>query len=106
MGGHMMEKQSDLEDKPSDVNQRDSEEAHVFSISAATILFQFLMMLSAMYMSMLCTNWGNISIFNDTVDFYTANDTSFWLKIVCQWISMSVYIFSLLAPLIFPDRDF
>lgn len=31
---------------------------------------------------------------------------TFWLKFVCEWITMFIYVFSLVAPLIFRDRDF
>ena len=60
-----------------------------------------------MYMAMLCTNWASPTILkNDTVHFFESNESSYWLKIVSQWITMSIYIFSLVAPFIFPDRDF
>ena len=72
-----------------------------------------------MYYAVLCTNWGDLNLYskeeckggeiwvNDKcVKNEALTDTSFWLKIVTQWITMSIYIFSLLAPLIFPGRDF
>ena len=55
---------------------------------------------------MLLTNWGNPATFSDSTDFFEANTSSFWIKLVAQWISMAIYLFSLLAPVIFPNRDF
>ena len=56
---------------------------HVFAISSATITFQFLLVLSAMYMAMLCTNWAQPKILDEnTVNFFQPNETSYWLKIV------------------------
>lgn len=64
------------------------------------------MVLSAMYMSMLCTNWGNVNIFDNTTDFFSHSEGSYWLKVSAEWITMSLYIFSQLAPILFPGRDF
>jgi len=55
---------------------------------------------------MLLTNWGNPTIFNNTSTFYSSNSTSFWIKLVAQWLSTGIYLFSMFAPMIFPDRDF
>lgn len=55
---------------------------------------------------MLMTNWGNPTIFEDTVDFFAANSTSYWIKLVAQWLTMAIYAFSMFAPVIFPDREF
>ena len=105
----MIEKKEDLEDRPDeDVNdKKDNEEAGVFAISNATIFFQLLMMLSAMYMAILCTNWGKLDVFEgSSAEFYQANSTSYWLKLAAMWITITMYLFSLLAPIIFPDREF
>lgn len=67
----MLEKKDDLESRPDDApaekQGKTSEEAHVFEISSATILFQGLLVLSSMYFAVLCTNWGDLSL-------YTANE--------------------------------
>lgn len=55
---------------------------------------------------MLLTNWGNPTVFDDTVDFYQSNGTSFWIKLAAQWMSMAIYLFSMIAPVIFRDREF
>jgi hypothetical protein len=43
LGGHMMEKKEDLNERPADneanTGDRNAEKAHVFAISEATILF-------------------------------------------------------------------
>jgi len=61
--------------------------------------------LAAVYYAMLCTNWGNPTVFNDTTDFYSST-ASFWIKLVAQWLSMAIYGFSMVAPIIFPNREF
>jgi len=64
-------------------------------------------MLSSVYYAMVCTNWGELYVFREEGGAGEATGNSaFWLKIVSQWVTMSLYIFSLLAPVIFPDRHF
>lgn len=72
LGEHLMENKNEI-NETEDIERKDGQrdqDAHVFAISNATIVFQALMMLSAMYLSMLCTNWGNVTIFDDTTDFF------------------------------------
>lgn len=110
-GAHIMEKEEDLDDEvePNDRQRVSGKKIHVFAISTATIIFQLLLILTSMYYAMLCTNWGNLNVYTDsTINPTVANDgsdLSFWLKLISEWITMSVYLFSLLAPLFF-DRDF
>jgi hypothetical protein len=60
-----------------------------------------------MYYAMLCTNWGELDIYEaDYVPDQSKNNSSFWLKLVAEWITMSLYIFSLIAPVLFPNRNF
>ena len=63
-------------------------------------------MLSAVYYAMMITNWGNPTVFNDTWDFFAANKASYVIKIVAQFGTMAIYMFSMVAPLIFKDREF
>lgn len=106
-----MEHEEDAGERLPDIEKRngktlDSEQLHAFPVSSATILFQALLILSAIYLSMLLTNWGNPTIFDDSTDYFEANSTSFWIKLVTQWISILIYLFSLLGPMLFPDRDY
>ncbi len=55
---------------------------------------------------MLLTNWGNPTVFDDTYDFFAANKTSYWIKLVAQGFTIALYTFSLLAPICFPNREF
>ena len=78
----------------------------MFPVSSATITFQALMILSAMYMSMLCTNWGDVSIFENTTSFFEHSNGSYWLKMSAEWITILLYLTSLVLPLLCPDREF
>jgi len=75
----------------------------VFAISRQTILFQLSMMLASMYYAMLCTNWQNPGLYTDGE---YASASTYWLKMVCLWLSILVYLFSMIAPILFPNREF
>lgn len=77
-----------------------------FAISPQTIQFQLLLILSSVYYCMLFTNWMNPELFTSKSDTDKKAMGTFWLKFVCEWITMFIYVFSLVAPLIFRDRDF
>ena len=75
MGNHMMENEEDTHEytkitPSSEGNNLTAEEAHIFPISTATILFQVLMVLASVYYSMLMTNWGNPSAMDETYEFF------------------------------------
>ena len=61
-------------------------------------------MLSSMYYAMLCTNWMEPGLYKSG-DIATSKST-YWLKVVCLWLSLLVYLFSMIAPVLFPDRQF
>ena len=85
----------------------DGEALNTFPISTASIYFQILLILSSCYYAMLLTNWGNPTVFSaSSIPYYSANDQSFWVKLSVQWISTALYLFSMVAPVIFPDREF
>lgn len=102
-------KEEDSGEKVNDVEEgnvkKTAEEMHVFPITTQTIFFQILLTLSAIYYAMLLTNWGSpdYSALNNA-SFFVSNKTSYWCQLTAMWISMAIYMYSLLAPLIFPDR--
>jgi len=113
MSAHMMEKDDGENPQYAKVaiqSENDgaisAEEAHVFPISTATIIFQALMVLASVYYSMLMTNWGNPSVADDTYSFFSVNYMSYWVQMTALWVSQALYMFSLTAPLCFPNRSF
>ena len=89
MSSPLVEKEED-EEELSDIPQigKDAvtpEEAHVYPISLATILFHVLMIFACAYYGVLLTNWGDASINNDRTDVFKSNSFSFWIKIISQW---------------------
>jgi len=74
--------------------------------------FHLIYTLGSMYVSQLLTNWRVVSKKDDS---YTATENgvyvdsgkaSVWIKIVASWLVSFMYLWSLVAPRIFSNRDF
>jgi len=67
--------------------------------------FNLVMMLITFYWTMVLTDWGNSGdIASDSSP--TAGNTAMWMNIVASWICALLYTWTLVAPRLFPDRDF
>lgn len=65
--------------------------------------FHFSLFLASLYIMMTLTNW-----YKPDTD-YHAMQTSMpavWVKISSSWIGLGLYLWTLVAPLVLPDRDF
>lgn len=65
--------------------------------------FHFMLCLASLYVMMTLTNW-----FSPSSDFKTlnANMASVWVKISSAWLCMALYVWTLVAPVCLPSRDF
>ena len=115
MNGAFVENEDGDYEKLDNVQARDGkemsqEELHAFPVTPQTITFQLLMIFATVYFAMLFTNWGNPTLFENqdtNGSFFANNDkSSFWVKLVTQWCSILIYLFSLVAPILLPNRDF
>jgi hypothetical protein len=68
--------------------------------------FHLVLSASALYMSMLLTNWGTTDGSEYNADSYDVSKESMWIKIASQWLARILYTWSLVAPIVFPDREF
>lgn len=62
------------------------------------IWFHMVMATGSVYMSMLLTNWGTVSGHKSAAQM--------WVSIVSQWVSMLLYVWTLVAPRFCPNREF
>ena len=83
-------------------------------------LFHVILMLGGMYVQLLLTNWKTIdSVFvASSAQTFNADskgiveiavdygEGSVWVKMATSWVVHLFYLWSMLAPVIFPDRDF
>lgn len=68
-------------------------------------IFHMIMTLAAMYMGMLLTGWST-NLEDDSGSINVLSKQSMWVNIVTQWICFMLFNWTLIAPLLFPDRDF
>eukprot|EP00890_Picochlorum_soloecismus_P000604 jgi/Picsp_1/1544/NSC_05022-R1_probable serine incorporator-like len=65
--------------------------------------FYLIFALASMYVGMLMTGWGSGTVEKDLID---VGWTSVAVKTAAQWIAVILYSWTLIAPVVFPDRDF
>lgn len=68
-------------------------------------LFHLIMCTASMYMAMVLTNWGAEEKQDGTQD-PSVGDASMWVKIVSEWMTILLYLWTLLAPRLLANRDF
>jgi len=100
-------KQPLLEVEEMNGEKKSTKDMHVYPITTGTIVFQALLTAAAIYYAMLLTNWGNPVFLNSSYNFFTpGSKTSYWCQLSAMWVSFGIYLFSMLAPLCFPGRNF
>ncbi|XP_009391591.2 uncharacterized protein LOC103977725 [Musa acuminata AAA Group] len=73
-------------------------------VSYSYTFFHLIFALASMYSAMLLTGWsGSISESSELID---VGWTSVWVRICTEWATAALYIWTLVAPLILPDREF
>ncbi|KAI8429971.1 hypothetical protein MSG28_000427, partial [Choristoneura fumiferana] len=63
--------------------------------------FHVVFALATLYSMMTLTNW-----YNPSSQLSKENIASMWIKITSSWLCIGIYIWTMIAPAIFPDRDF
>lgn len=91
----------DSEDVETGKDKQKDSEAQPVSYSYS--FFHLIFALSSMYSAMLLSGWTSSSGNSDLID---VGWTSVWVRIATEWVTAGLYIWSLIAPLVFPDREF
>jgi hypothetical protein len=62
-----------------------------------------------MYMAMLLSNWGSSQQASETQSdesiAYDLSTESMWIKFITQWITCILYLWSIMAPVLWTSRD-
>ncbi|XP_037026856.1 probable serine incorporator isoform X1 [Bradysia coprophila] len=66
-------------------------------------MFHVVFITATLYVMMTLTNWYQP---NSTLETLNANAASMWVKIVSSWLCLALYTWSLIAPIVLPDREF
>lgn len=90
-----------LEEKLEEGEEKKEKEAQPVSYSYT--FFHLIFALASMYSAMLLSGWTNSSESSDLID---VGWTSVWVRICTEWVTAALYVWTLLAPLFFPDREF
>jgi len=64
------------------------------------------MLFAAIYLALLLSNWGRPTINNNLYPAFSAGSTAVNIKLGTCWATMVLYIWTIVAPRLFPDRDF
>ncbi|KAF9097903.1 hypothetical protein BGX29_007860 [Mortierella sp. GBA35] len=99
---------SALDDADDDEEEYDSKDDEKFGCQYNYTFFHLVFALAAMYISMVLTNWNTFeevdSSNNNNLILIGQSWPAVWVKVVSSWICYGLYAFSLLAPVLFPDR--
>ncbi|XP_068629155.1 probable serine incorporator isoform X2 [Battus philenor] len=71
------------------------------SVAYSWTFFHVVFALATLYVMMTLTNW-----YNPSSQLSKENVASMWIKITSSWLCVGLYIWTLVAPAIFPDREF
>ena len=88
-----------------DTNHNSSDD-DTTAVTYSYSFFHGIFVLATLYIAMLLTDWASLSGSDDATINVGRGWASVWVKIVSSWIVMTLYTWSLIAPLLFPNRDF
>jgi hypothetical protein len=74
-----------------------------YTESCDWVKWHFYMCIASIYIAMLITNWTSAS---PTTGQLVSNDFGFWVRLIISWLTTLLYVWTLVAPRCFPDRDF
>ncbi|TPX34223.1 hypothetical protein SmJEL517_g03140 [Synchytrium microbalum] len=61
---------------------------------------------AAMYVAMLLTNWNTFEMLSDDNAIVGKSMGAVWVKIVSSWVTLILYAWTVIAPLVLADREF
>ena len=92
---------NDVNQEPNNVNE---DTIHEYSDHWGWVRWHFYMMLGVMYLGMVFSNWQlSTNVLGQSLK---GNSFVFWLKTAISWFTALAYIWTLIAPRLFPNRDF
>ncbi|OCH86605.1 TMS membrane protein/tumor differentially expressed protein [Obba rivulosa] len=69
--------------------------------------FHVIFAIGAMYVAMLLTDWNVVKTASSNADedvYIGRSEVAMWMRVVSSWVCMLLYIWSLIAPVLMPDR--
>ena len=85
-------------------DEEDGKESEPRPVSYSYTFFHLIFALASMYSAMLLTDWTSAA--SERSELMDVGWTTVWVRISTEWVTAALYIWTLVAPLLFPDRDF
>lgn len=92
-----------LEGEDMEEGRENKKETEARPVSYSYSFFHLIFALASMYSAMLLSGWTSSSESADLID---VGWTSVWVRICSEWFTAGLYIWTLVAPWLFPDREF
>lgn len=73
-------------------------------VTYSYFFFYLIFALASMYSAMLLTGWSAST--SGSSEQINVGWTSVWIRICTQWTTAALYVWTLVAPRVFPDREF
>ena len=73
-------------------------------VSYVYSFFHIIFALASMYSGMLLTGWTSAG--TESEELVDVGWPSVWVRMCTEWFTGGLFIWSLIAPLLFPDREF
>lgn len=84
--------------------KKGKKDSEAVPVSYSYMFFYLIFALASMYSGMLLTGWSSEQ--SEGSDLIDVGWTTVWVRMCTQWATAALYIWSLAAPLIMPDREF
>ncbi|KAI8320014.1 putative membrane protein TMS1 [Martensiomyces pterosporus] len=95
---------SALDSAAEEEGEEDGEDDERFGVQYSYTFFHFVFCLASMYAAMLLTNWNSIDS-NDSVIIIGRSKSAVWVKVVTSWLCILLYSWTLVGPVVLPDRE-
>jgi len=97
----------DASESDNEENEDDPEGPVAYNYS----FFHFTFLLATMYLGMVLTNWQSISIVtgqgvSDNTILIDQGMSAVWVKVISSWVTMLLFLWTMIAPVLFPNRKF
>ncbi|CAI9285365.1 unnamed protein product [Lactuca saligna] len=96
------ERSSLLESDELEEGKKGKKDAEPRPVTYSYMFFHLIFASASMYSAMLLSGWSS----SESSDLIDVGWTSVWVRIGTEWVTAGLYIWSLIAPLMFPDREF
>ncbi|OMJ18929.1 Membrane protein TMS1 [Smittium culicis] len=75
-----------------------------YGVQYSYSFFHFIFSVAAMYMAMLLTNWNSIDANSGEFIVIGRSMSAVWAKVISSWLCIVMYSWTLVAPVLYPDR--